>query len=184
MNKYRKMPREKLEEIVCSYTDFSKYTREEILDDIKEKIEGVRSYPLKQEALKKIQSFSDEELKEYFKSLYCSDWTRDDLLGDIERHERFEELSREDLEEEYLNLEEKKHNKEIVITVIILFAYMIISTMFFSGNEKGDEISKKEIEALEQKIEQQEKQIESMEDVIDAIIDVFIFLEDENTPII
>ena len=183
MNKYKKMTREELQEIVRSYTDFSKYTREEMIDEIEE-INSKLPFPEMKVLLKDIQTFSDEELKEYFKSLYCSDWTRDDLLEDIERHERFEELSREDLEEEYLNLEEKEYNKIIVRTVIILFAYTIISTMFFSGNEKGDEISKREIEALEQKIEQQEKQIESMEDVIDAIIDVFIIPEDETTPII
>lgn len=183
MNKYKKMTREELQEIVRSYTDFSKYTREEMIDEIEE-INSKLPFPEMKVLLKDIQTFSDEELKEYFKSVYCSDWTRDDLLGDIERHERFEELSREDLEEEYLDLEEEKHNKGIFITVIILFAYTIVSTMFFSGNEKGEEISKKEIEALEQKIEQQEEKIESMEDVINAIIDVFIVPEDENTPII
>ena len=61
---------------------------------------------------------------------------------------------------------------------------MIISSMVFSRIENGDEITKKEREALEQKIEQQEEKIESMEDVINAIIDVYILQEDENTPII
>lgn len=130
MNKYKKMTREELKEIVRSYTDFSKYTREEMLDKIEE-INSKLPFPEMKVLLKDIQTFSDEELKEYFKSLYCSDWTRDDLLWDIERHEEFEELSREELEEKYLNLEEKKYNKETIIMGIILFAYMIISSMFF-----------------------------------------------------
>ena len=176
MNKYKKMTREELKEIVRSYTDFSKYTREEMLDKIEE-INSKLPFPEMKVLLKDIQTFSDEELKEYFKSLYCSDWTRDDLLWDIERHEEFEELSREELEE-------KKYNKETIIMGIILFAYMIISSMVFSRIENGDEITKKEREALEQKIEQQEEKIESMEDVINAIIDVYILQEDENTPII
>lgn len=183
MNKYKKMTREELKEIVRSYTDFSKYTREEMLDKIEE-INSKLPFPEMKVLLKDIQTFSDEELKEYFKSLYCSDWTRDDLLWDIERHEEFEELSREELEEKYLNLEEKKYNKETIIMGIILFAYMIISSMVFSRIENGDEITKKEREALEQKIEQQEEKIESMEDVINAIIYVYILQEDENTPII
>ena len=102
MNKYKKMTTVELQEIVRSYTDFSKYTREEMLDEIFEEIKSEMPFSEARETMEEfleedIPKLSDEELEEYFRKFYCSDWTRRELLREINRHEHFKELSREEL---------------------------------------------------------------------------------------
>lgn len=187
MNKYKKMTKVELEEIVRSYTDFSKYTREEMLDEIKEKFEEVKSKIPFSEVRGKMeeflaedsQSFSDEELKECFRDFYCSDWTRKELLREIKRHERFEDFSREELEEEYELL---KQSMKVIIVEIIMGILVFIFIVFTNINQS--KVSEKEIETLEQKIEQQEEKIDRMEDIINAIIDVIVSETDNVSPMI
>ena len=188
MNKYKKMTKVELQEIIRSYTDFSKYTREEMLDEIFEEIKSEKPFSEARETMEEfleedIPKLSDEELEEYFRKFYCSDWTRRELLREINRHEHFKELSREELEKDYADFKQYIH-LIIVGTIMSISIISLTITNIVSSDTNNSKVSDKKIEALEQKIEQQEEKIDSLENVINAIIDVIVSEPDNISPMI
>lgn len=168
-DRFDKMTRSSLEEEIRGYKDFSKYTRKELEKELRVLLPDIN-----------LNEFSDQELEDLLRANYSfSDYTTKELRQELRRHDRFEEWSREELEEDYEQLEKPEANAEkyknirwILIAVLCAF----LGYYYGSMNTKLDYLEQR-TEQLQQElnfIEYQNEQLEDRVDTLSEIIDLII----------
>lgn len=158
-----KMSRKDLEEVIREYKDFSKYTRKELEKELRVLLPDIN-----------LKEFSDQELEDLLRANYSfSDYNIKELRQELRRHERFEEWTREELEEEYKELEDLEKSKKlnVIWLIIIVIACLLIGYSYGSMNTKLDYLEQR-TEQLQQELNLMDYQNDLLKDRVDTLSDV------------
>lgn len=181
MNRYEKMTRKQLEEIICSYMTFSNYTREEMEEEIIANFEKNNPNSTEKEGFKyALKLMSDELIKERFKDCYFSNLEKDELIEEILRNEKLKNFTREEFKKQIEEIEEKYEDLskyvERIICCLFIFATVAIYWLNMSNNMNIERLERK-VYKLEKVIEEQNEQMKNLEENIDIMVDEFVFEE-------
>lgn len=163
-DKIDKMSRKDLEEAIREYKDFSKYTRKELEKELRVLLPDIN-----------LGEFSDQGLEDLLRSNYTfSDYTTEELRDELRRHARFEEWTREELEEDYEQLEQtqskvERHKTIRWILIAVLCAFL--GYYYGSMNTKLEYLEQR-TEQLQQELNLVEYQNEILEDEVDTLSDI------------
>ena len=166
-----KKTRKQQEEEIRSFMDFSNWNREDIIDELNILIPEID-----------LSVFSDEELESLLRANYdFEDYTDKELRSILKRHERYINLSREDLEESLEEADNEKFDKTIEFAKYAIIAMVIIVIIIsYFGMQKYDsrlqtlEYQNRELYQenlyLSEENDKNKEDISTLSNIIDAIL--------------